>query len=393
MCFAPAIAIMILISFVKLDSINTSHKFDSINTSNLKLQHRNIVISNLVKTTTLKANIIKKIIYWTPFDHDKTYGFGLGNMPFRRAKCQVYNCETTLNKGEYNRSDAIIVHPRNLRHLSDLPSYRSQSQTWVYFLMESPVFQGVNNKVYNGLFNLTMTYRFDSDIFIPYGYFINIISPSSGGKIITKSTSTRKRLTLVTWLVSHRGQMHSNRENYVNELKKYTEVDVYGKGGRRCGGHNTCIQQIIQYKFYLAFENSVCRDYITEKAWYPLTLDVVPIVLGGGNYSKMLPPNSFIDINNFSSPRQLADYLHMLDQNDSLYHMYFEWKKKYVVKSFREKSNVMLLPDGNESVKHYDSPWCHLCRHLHSKTKNKVYTHLDRLWSVEKDCGKPSKEF
>jgi len=49
----------------------------------------------------------------------------------------------------------------------------------------------------------------------------------------------------------------------------FFKVDIYGK----CGSHecprtqsDECFKTIEQnYKFYLAFENSNCKDYITEK--------------------------------------------------------------------------------------------------------------------------------
>jgi len=39
-----------------------------------------------------------------------------------------------------------------------------------------------------------------------------------------------------------------------------------------------------QYKFYLAFENSLCTDYITEKFYQTLNRDIIPVVMGGGQY-------------------------------------------------------------------------------------------------------------
>lgn len=40
---------------------------------------------------------------------------------------------------------------------------------------------------------------------------------------------------------------------------------------------------IARYKFVIAYENSACDDYITEKLWRPLMLGVVPIYFGAPN--------------------------------------------------------------------------------------------------------------
>ena len=54
-------------------------------------------------------------------------------------------------------------------------------------------------------------------------------------------------------------------------------------------------------QFYLALENSLCRDYITEKFWKVLPFDIIPVVLNGLNMSKIAPPHSYIDIKEFKS--------------------------------------------------------------------------------------------
>jgi hypothetical protein len=57
----------------------------------------------------------------------------------------------------------------------------------------------------------------------------------------------------------------------------------------------------------------------------------VPIVYGGADYSSYAPPLSYIDVSDFKSPIDLANYLKLLDQNDGLYLKYFDWKKNYEV--------------------------------------------------------------
>jgi len=84
-----------------------------------------------------------------------------------------------------------------------------------------------------------------------------------------------------------------------------------------------------EYKFYLAFENSNCKDYITEKFFVNgLNHDVIPIVMGARpeDYAIAAPSKSYIHVDDFDSPKELADYLHKLDQDDQLYNEYFKWK-------------------------------------------------------------------
>ena len=51
----------------------------------------------------------------------------------------------------------------------------------------------------------------------------------------------------------------------------------------------------------MAFENSLCVDYITEKFFKVLSYDVIPVVLNGVNMPKIAPQNSYIDIKDFQN--------------------------------------------------------------------------------------------
>ena len=56
--------------------------------------------------------------------------------------------------------------------------------------------------------------------------------------------------------------------------------------------------------------------------------DVLPIVMGARpeDYERSAPHKSFIHVDNFASPAALAEYLHVLDKDDTLYNEYFQWK-------------------------------------------------------------------
>ena len=44
------------------------------------------------------------------------------------------------------------------------------------------------------------------------------------------------------------------------------------------------------------------------------------------DYAAAAPPHSYLHIDDFESPRHLADFLHQLDKDDVLYNSYFAWK-------------------------------------------------------------------
>lgn len=100
---------------------------------------------------------------------------------------------------------------------------------------------------------------------------------------------------------------------------------------KQCDNHGVnCdkTQLSAKYKFYLAFENSICDDYITEKFLNVLyNQEIVPVVLGGAGYENYAPKSAFINVQDFETPAELAKYLMYLNLNRTAYNEYFQWKK------------------------------------------------------------------
>ena len=73
---------------------------------------------------------------------------------------------------------------------------------------------------------------------------------------------------MLCYVISNWG---TTRDKYVKKLLKYIKVDVYGDCSgnfgqdNQCQASSNCNDIFSTFKFYLAFENSVCTDYITEK--------------------------------------------------------------------------------------------------------------------------------
>jgi len=108
-----------------------------------------------------KTTSPKLILYWNGFFGHADFSYGLGKEePFLKKKCPVTNCETTNDKSRLGEADLVLVHMRD--GVEAIPSQRPVNQRWVFVLYESP-FHSANFQKYNGKFNLTATYRIDSD--------------------------------------------------------------------------------------------------------------------------------------------------------------------------------------------------------------------------------------
>lgn len=346
----------------------------------LKLEDKNRVwgIENYTKIAdqTMKK---KTILGYTNFFGQKPWNWMKDSEVFNQwegIQCPHFQCRLTYDNKEYNKADAVLFHAFEMPGtfaLANLAKHRPQQQKWIYFALENPD----NNPKAVGLdnyFHWKMNYRRDSDVFIPYGFYYPFSSKADGLEYYSL-INTNKKDKLIIWTVSH---CDLPRENYVRKLLKYIKIDIYGAcasklGTTRAPGEcifnaRECDLKKRQYKFQLAFENSNCVDYITEKYWKALDLGIVPVVLGGSGYGKNIAiPGSYIDVTKFKTVKDLADHLTFLHNNDGAYMKYFEWRKKFMAVG--------------------SAPWtCTLCAALYINTQTKVIKNLGDYWSSKRQC-------
>ena len=142
---------------------------------------------------------------------------------------------------------------------------RPPGQIWIFFTLESPM-QFSPEMFSDSSYNYTASYRRDSVLVTPYEKYVKV-------RVDDKQEHPQKdyasgKNKSVAWFASNCLTVNGRRE-YVEELRKYIDVDIYG----RCGEldcsvfyQDKCFEMLNRdYKFYLAFENSNCVDYITEK--------------------------------------------------------------------------------------------------------------------------------
>lgn len=244
------------------------------------------------------------------------------------VRLNISGCRLTSDQREYESAAGVIFHHRDVQHnLSTLWNMsRPAWQRWVWMNMESPTNSDISSSL-DGLFNLTTTYRRDSDVWVPYGRIVQASVQQRRFQIPEKDK-------LVCWVVKNWNK-HLKRVKYFKELRKHINVKTFGGYFRKVLNLTEYFQTVSSCKFYLAFENSIHRDYFTEKLFNSLTLGTVPVVLGPPreNYEEFLPADSFIHVDDFESPRELARYLMYVDQNPEVYERYFTWRKNFDVKT------------------------------------------------------------
>ena len=321
----------------------------------------------------------------------------------QRKRCNYpVPCVFTNDHSLYNASDVVILYTRLVakRHL--MPSSRPPQQHWIRYLREAPVRFKLNIKPYETWFNWTITYSMNGDVVVPYGMCLPTRDkvakdPGSITDVIrrvygesaeslpwlkrnvpneyTPYDHAKGKTRLLLWLVGH-CTTYGLRERYVAELKRYVDIDILGE----CVGNPIDKKHTIDlfktHKFYLAFENSLCTDYITEKAYGPLQKGIVPVVLGGAEYKVFLPPHSYINVKDYSSPKDLAKYLQKLDSNDTLYNEYFAWKQNYTCFGGTPGKS---LP-------------CDVCRMMNeNRNKINIIPDINKFWGP--DSCVPPKEY
>lgn len=206
--------------------------------------------------------------------------------------------------------------------------------------LESPMRK--DGKLSLSKYNLLASYYRGSDVVVPYSKWVSYDSEEAKyfnikrENLKTSSINYADSKTeFAVMFTSNCDRAPNERLKYLKELQKFIPVDLFGKCGKPlpCDYNvrsSKCLKSLAKkYKFYLAFENSNCRDYITEKFFdNAFNSDTLPVVLGAhpSDYNDLSPPNSFIHVEDFSSPKELANYLISLDKNDTLYNEYFKWK-------------------------------------------------------------------
>lgn len=279
--------------------------------------------------------------------HPDAMGKRLNNF-LQFDSCEYSNCVFQLCPDIEQRYAAdVVVYAVNSNLLrSTVPAHIRQSQIWILFHLEPPSFPGNHWKPEVNNFNGTMTFMSNPSpghFYYPYGMTLPVKLNSTA---VVPNYAQGKTKGAFAY-VSNCRSLNYNRLGAMRQLGKYINVDIFGG----CTGMKPCPHRAdadcesklhSDYRFFLSFENSLCKDYITEKFWRPLVSDgyFIPVALGGRSvedYTAAAPPSSFIHAYNFSSIAHLGKYLQSLMADDAAFNKYHEWRKTHKTETYTSR--------------------------------------------------------
>ncbi|CAH0719031.1 unnamed protein product, partial [Brenthis ino] len=253
------------------------------------------------------ATDLKFILQWSNEPTYRFSSFSKGQRSFTTNNCTYINCYLTTDKRlllDLRHYDAILFDIEN--DWDQYPLLRAEYQNYIFSTSESAVTFPLCSEKYDNYYNLTWTYRLDSDI-IRSRFRItdlrgNLIGPKLNmhwiSQMLPTSNEVKSKLKgkkiAAAWFIKNCNtvdNLHTLVSNINSSLSKANlTLDTYGWCGKfTC--HRNRIEECLlvlrkYYYFYFLFEDSLGEDYVSEHLLYPLLNYAVPVVFGGANYSR-----------------------------------------------------------------------------------------------------------
>ncbi|KAK3596044.1 hypothetical protein CHS0354_032569 [Potamilus streckersoni] len=333
----------------------------------------------------------KIILLWTEYDHDN-FKY-LETVREHLQQCP-HKCFVTNNRNELADSDAVFFHLTDIwipnwkigtKRTLLFPNESHPDQIWIIENSEPPFSFFGDVDIFGDIFNWTMWYRSDATIVVPYGRYIQLgeVDKSSVKKMYERRDIYSEKSKFMVGAISN-CKDPGRRYLLVEEMSKYLDFTMFGQcyNKNMCGtswrdGNVACNEELNKYRFYLAFESNQCKDYITEKYWNALDREQIPIV----NWKRKdilsgYIPNSYINVYDFPSVKDFAEYIKLVNSNATLYNSYFEWRNYFSLDLTLRVS------------------WCNLCEKLHKMDQKYERQIVDLKKYLYSDvCPPLTKEF
>lgn len=232
-------------------------------------------------------------------------------------------------------ADAVVVHLPSIlaanaaEEVMKLRRVAPAHQVWVAESVESSVnYPMMDDGQFMACFDIEASYRQQADVWLPY-------IPDWCRNDSYRHVAAAGDKFCCAFISSSWDQ--SDRRAFTRELFEHLPIDSYGRFMRnkklwRDKGVQSKLKTLKKYRFTLAFENSITKDYVTEKFFEPLQMGSIPIYLGAPNIDEFAPgENCFVNAGDFASARELAEFLKKADPAQ-----FHAWRKAPLRPQFRD---------------------------------------------------------
>ena len=357
--------------------------FATHNLDNLKKRHiskiRDAKKNRKIVKHTSQVGSGKRILFYNPAMYQSSRNIKIESRFFFQ-NCEIKKCVMWFNKKLVNNSDAVI-----LTSWKGVDLVKQPGQVWITLQGESPRTHTKLAQPKAPIFskdkvNWTMGYSKSADIYLPFGRMRQLPEEVTPHRDYFKIAKSKTKDAI--WIVSHCDTL-SKRELYVEVLKQYISVDILGACGEKwdCGRrlvHDQCFDIYNStYRYSIAFENTLCQDYITEKFFDNYKYDILQVRRGGNPSRKPIniSQEAYINANDFKNAHELGKFLKSLSSDHEKYASMLRKKDEYTVVSYME-----LFRDAG----------CEICKRLHSVDKYRsLYTDVSQLMHEKQPCFEP----
>ena len=331
---------------------------------------------------------------WTKYDKWHRYDW-------RKCPFDSTNCAITTDVTRISESAAVVYNSAKMPSPDDMKNVKDKSLKRVFLSGLTPLSTKFEPSEYDDFFDLTITYKGDSDVRIPYWPNDGLLPAMYRPKPATKVIEGENMLDLEDEIKNYFNTfgkadflgftIKSCEDNkystlFVRKLREEGLINTYSLNTSKvcidkikdtvllpCKGINTddCVKHFEKFKFVIVPDEDLCTDYVTRDYWNALfAWEAVPLLYGASDYEKYLIPNSYIDT---------------------------VGKEEYISPSFKKAYSV-----SQDSMKYYKTfhlwrhedrvekyHWqCELCRKLNKESSNSnKKVKMSLFWNKDKDCG------
>lgn len=257
--------------------------------------------------------------------------YGAPDCIFQRMRMAVDNLPTNQQLDESQGADILIV-PSTLLHEWDasnmtghktkiLPSRNGGGPTRVLYWRDGS--RPAPSTEAQGQFDLLMGHQINAAIInpIPFAGPRDLFGEHAEAAAERITTPLNERRGNAIAIVNGRCDADSLRDQYLEEMQQHMKVDIYGCGIQKPSDHKfgelpkneaDLLAFVANYKFYLAFEETISPGFATEQLLsVPLVAGAIPVYLGSPEVEKLPAPDGsnkpwYVSVLKHESPKKLV---------------------------------------------------------------------------------------